>query len=80
MQALPRMRDLMATWQRKAKLVWLLGCTSNASDAELAAFAAYGDAVGPDKVPQSAFCPAGIDIQIRWFASRLLMWAQAAAC
>ena len=58
-QALPRMRDLMATWQRKAKLVWLLGCTSNASDAEMAAFAAYGDAIGPDKVPRSACCPAG---------------------
>ena len=51
-----------AAWQRPAKLVWLLGCTSNASDADLASFAAYGHAIGPDKVMAQ---PAGVAVFVR---------------
>ena len=40
----------MADWQQPASLIWLLGCNSNVSQEALEDFAAYGSALGPDKV------------------------------
>ena len=34
----------------RAGLVWLLGCSANVSDADLANFALYGNGIGPEKV------------------------------
>ena len=51
------MGELVAGWQQPASLVWLLGCESNATQAQLADFAMYGDALGPDKVTQPAAVP-----------------------
>ena len=40
---------------QRAQYVWLLGCSTNVSDAQLDAFAMYGTGIGPEKVNLSAF-------------------------
>lgn len=34
----------------RAGLIWLLGCSANATDADLDSFMSYGHGIGPEKV------------------------------
>ena len=57
-QSLLRLSGLLEAQDMDGRVdfVWLLDCSANVADADLAQFASYGQGIGPEKASPPAIC------------------------